>query len=440
MKVLSEAPRSLEVPAPAVPEVEDIKRRVRWWGWALLAVAVLGAVGLWRARSRPVDPAAAFQTAKVDPRRITTKVTATGTLSALVTVEVGSQVSGRIQELLVDFNSEVKKGQVIARLDPQLVQAAVDRAKANQLAARANVTKARVMAENSRKQAERARTLRQQQFISQADLETAEATADTARAEVAAMEGQLAQAQAALSEAEVNLKQATIVSPTDGIVISRDVDVGQTVAASLQAPKLFTIAEDLRKMQVNTSVAEADVGRLQPGMTATFSVDAWPGERFTGTIRQIRNAATTTQNVVTYDAVIDVANPDLKLKPGMTANVTIVTAQKDGVLAVPNAALRFRPAAPEGATEEAAAPERAEDGSRVLYVLRQGALGPVRARVRTGLTDGSYTELVQGDLHAGDTVVTGQAATASTAAAAPAGVAAGARPGGMRPPGRGGLF
>ncbi|QSQ21182.1 efflux RND transporter periplasmic adaptor subunit [Pyxidicoccus parkwayensis] len=437
MKVVSEAPRSLEVPAPAVPEVEERKRRMPWWGWALLAVAVVGAMGFWRARSRPVDPAAAFQTAKVEPRRITTKVTATGTLSALVTVEVGSQVSGRIQELLADFNSEVKKGQVIARLDPQLLNAAVERAKANLVAARASVTKARVSAENSRKQAERSRTLRQQQFISQADLETAEATAETARAEVAAMEGQLAQAQAALSEADVNLRNATIVSPTDGVVISRDVDVGQTVAASLQAPKLFTIAEDLRKMQVHTSVAEADVGRLQAGMTATFTVDAWPGEHFTGTIRQIRNAATTTQNVVTYDAVIDVANTELKLKPGMTANVTIVTAKKDNVLAVPNAALRFRPAATEGAPPEGAAPERAEDGSRVLYVLRPQALSPVPARVRTGLTDGSFTELVEGDLHAGDTIVTGQAATSTGAAATAAPGGMGARPGGMRPPGRG---
>lgn len=438
MKVVSEAPRSLEVPAPAVPEVDEAKRRMPWWGWALLVVAVVGGVAFWHARSRPVDPATLFQTAKVDTRRISTKVTATGNVSALVTVEVGSQVSGRIQELLADFNSQVKKGQVIARLDPQLLNAAVERAKANLVAARAGVTKARVSADNARKQAERSRSLRQQQFISQADLETAEATAQTAGAEVAAAEGQLAQAQAGLSEAEVNLRNATIVSPTDGVVISRDVDVGQTVAASLQAPKLFTIAEDLRKMQVHTSVAEADVGRLQPGMTATFTVDAWPGEHFTGTIRQIRNAATTTQNVVTYDAVIDVANPDLKLKPGMTANVTIVTAQKDDVVAVPNAALRFRPTEPEGAP---AIPDRAEDGSRRVFMLRPGALEPVPARVRTGLTDGSFTEVVEGDVHAGDTVVTGQTATGTTSAApsaAPGGM--GARPGGMRPPGRGGPF
>jgi len=408
MKAVSEARGELAVASPEVVEEGGRKRRVPWWGWALAAVVV--AAGAWavRARSHPEDPAAAFQTARVEPRRITAKVTATGTLSALVTVQVGSQVSGRILELNVDFNSPVKKGQVIARIDPQLFQAAVERARANLVASRANVTKARVEAENARKQAERSKALLDKQFIAQADVDTAEATAEAARAQVSAAEGQLAQAQAALSEAEVNLRYTTIVSPTDGIVISRSVDVGQTVAASLQAPTLFTIAEDLRKMQVNTSVAEADVGRLQDGMRATFTVDAWPGERFHGTIRQIRNAATTVQNVVTYDAIIDVDNPDLKLKPGMTANVTIVTAQKDAALAVPNAALRFKPATPEGAP----APRPAhppEDGSRTVFVLRPGHPGPVPASVRTGLTDGSFTE-VTGEVGEGDAVVTGQAA------------------------------
>ncbi|MCP3099190.1 efflux RND transporter periplasmic adaptor subunit [Myxococcus sp. K15C18031901] len=431
MKVASEAPGELSVVPPGEPEVEGRGRRMPWWGWALLALVVVAGVWAVRARSRPEDPAAAFQTARVEPRRITSKVTATGTLSALVTVQVGSQVSGRILELNVDFNSPVKKGQVIARIDPQLFQAAVERARANLVAARANVTKARVEAENARKQAERSRALRDKQFIAQADLDTAEATAESARAQVSAAEGQLAQAQAAVSEADVNLRYTTIVSPTDGIVISRSVDVGQTVAASLQAPTLFTIAEDLRKMQVNTSVAEADVGRLQDGMRATFTVDAWPGERFHGTIRQIRNAATTVQNVVTYDAIIDVANPDLKLKPGMTANVTIVTAQKDDVLAVPNAALRFKPAVPEGAPPPGGAPGArpappVEDGSRTLYVLRQEHPGPVPARVHTGLTDGSYTE-VTGEVSEGDTVVTGQAASAAAAGGA-----------GNAPPGAGG--
>ncbi|MCP3063183.1 efflux RND transporter periplasmic adaptor subunit [Myxococcus sp. K38C18041901] len=423
MKVSSEAAGELLVPAPVTHEVETTRRRLPWWGWTLLGLAVVVGVGVLRVRGQVEDPAAAFQTAKVEPRRLTSKVTATGTLSALVTVQVGSQVSGRIQELSVDFNSPVKKGQVIARIDPQLFQAAVERARANLVAARANVTKARVEADNARKQAERSKALRDKQFISQADLDTAESTAQSSRAQVSAAEGQLAQAQAALSEADVNLRYTTIVSPTDGIVISRSVDVGQTVAASLQAPTLFTIAEDLRKMQVNTSVSEADVGRLEDGMRATFTVDAWPGERFHGTIRQIRNAATTVQNVVTYDAIIDVDNPDLKLKPGMTANVTIVTAQKDQALAVPNAALRFRPAVTEGPPpaegSRGAPPE--EDGRRTVYLLRAGQTHPTPARVKTGLTDGSYTELSEGDVKAGDVVVIGQTTSAAAGGAPPAG-------------------
>jgi len=338
----------------------------RWPLW-LGVIAVVVAVGVWLLRPKAKDPAASFETTAVQRRDVESRVTATGTVSALVTVQVGSQVSGRIQEILVEYNSPVKKGQVIARIDPQLLQAAVERARANLTAARANVQKARVEAENSRRQAERSRTLRDQQFISQSELDTAESAAQVSQAQVTSSEASMAQAQAALNEAEVNLRYATIVSPTDGIVISRSVDVGQTVAASLQAPTLFTIAEDLRKMQVNTSVAESDVGRLQDGMRATFTVDAWPGVNFDGVIRQIRNASQTVQNV-TYDAVIDVENPELKLKPGMTANVTRVTAHRENVVTVPNAALRFRP--PE--------PPRARRGRAPAWAARE----PRRARVR----------------------------------------------------------
>ena len=402
-------------PAPVSLEAELGARRPRRWAWGLLALAlVVAAVGVWRARSGARAPVSTHETAPVARRDIVSRVTATGTLSALVTVQVGSQVSGRIQEILVDYNSQVKKGQVIARIDPQLSQSAVERARANVLAAKANLQKARVEAENARRQAERSRALRDKQYIAQAELESAEASAQSAQAQVAASEGSLAQAQASLNEAEVNLRYTTILSPTDGIVISRSVDVGQTVAASLQAPTLFTIAEDLRKMQVNTSVAESDVGRLEPGMATTFTVDAWPGERFKGVVRQIRNAASTVQNVVTYDAVIDVENPDLKLKPGMTANVTIVTARRENVLSVPNAALRFRPAEQPGS----GAPAQAEDGSRALYVLRQAR--PVPVRVRLGLTDGSNMEVVSGELREGDAVITGEAASARASGSAPA--------------------
>ncbi|MBM7113610.1 efflux RND transporter periplasmic adaptor subunit [Archangium primigenium] len=438
---MSELPRREESsPSPRSPSVSgeppSTKRASwrRWLTWGVI-LAVLGGGAFWFMRPQPKDPSAGLELADVQRRTVEARVTATGTLSALVTVQVGSQVSGRIQEILVDYNSPVKKGQVIARIDPQLLQAALERAKANLLSARANVQRARVEAENARRQAERAKTLRAQQFIAQQDLDTAEATAQAAQAQVTSAEASLAQAQAALNEAEVNVRYTTIVSPTDGIVISRSVDVGQTVAASLQTPTLFTIAEDLAKMQVDTSVSESDVGRLKDGMPTTFTVDAWPGQNFEGVIRQIRNAAQTVQNVVTYDAVIDVKNPDMKLKPGMTANVNITTARAENALTVPNAALRYRPPAPPpsaapGAKEgrpgrPSAAPSTPPPpGSKTVYVLRDGRPTPVP--VKAGVTDGSYTE-VEGELNEGDRVITGQSAGAPGAAGAQGG---GQRPGG----------
>jgi HlyD family secretion protein len=316
------------------------KRRI----FIVLAVVVAAAaVGIWRWQAGSGKPKLQFETTKVEKGKIVAKVTASGTLSAIVTVQVGSQVSGRIAALYADFNSPVKKGQLIAKIDPALFQASVDQARANLVAAQGNLAKAKVQAVDARRQYVRQKELAARKLNAQADLDTAQANADGLDAQVAAAEGSVAQTRAALQSAEVNLAYTNIVSPTSGTVISRSVDVGQTVAASLQAPTIFVIAEDLAKMQVDTSVAEADVGRLRSGMPASFTVDAYPGEVFRGTVRQIRNAPQTVQNVVTYDAVIDVANPDFKLKPGMTANVTFVYAEKDDVLKVPNSALRFRP-------------------------------------------------------------------------------------------------
>ncbi|RYZ35271.1 MAG: efflux RND transporter periplasmic adaptor subunit [Myxococcaceae bacterium] len=439
MKALSEMPREAPALAPVpLEEDEGRKRGVPRWAWVLGLLVVAALVVFWRVRASNQADVITYETTPAEARKLTAKVTATGTVAALVTVQVGSQVSGRIQELFVDYNSEVKKGQVIARIDPQLVQAALDRAKANMTASRANLQKARVNADVAKKQAARSRELRAQQFISQSELETAESAAASGQAEVTAAEGSVAQAQAALNEAEVNLKYTTIVSPTDGIVISRSVDVGQTVAASLQAPVLFTIAEDLRKMQINTSVSEADVGKLQPGMKATFNVDAFPGENFQGVIRQIRNEAITVQNVVTYLAILDVPNPDLKLKPGMTANVTIVTQQKDQALSVPNTALRYRPAPAPGAPVQAVQP--AANGSRTLYVLRRQEgqrPQPTPVSVRTGMTDGTYTEVVEGELKDGDRVITAANSPATSTSTTPAGASpvGGARGG----PGGGGM-
>ena len=416
--------------------------RFRWILIAVLGAAVgVGVIGYARSRHKPTSH---FETVKVDRGRITARVTATGTLSALVTVQVGAQVSGRIQELKVDFNSPVKKGQVIARIDPQLFSAAVEQARANFIAAQGQLEKAKYQAVDAKRIAERNKQLFDRKLIAQADLETSQANADAAQASVSAAQGQLEQAKASLHQAQVNLDYCTIYAPTDGTVISRNVDVGQTVAAALQAPTLFTIAQDLKKMQVDTSVAEADVGKLQPGMTATFTVDAYPSEKFRGVIRQIRNAPQTVQNVVTYDAVIDVDNSDLKLKPGMTANATFIYAEKDSALRVANAALRFRPT-PEmlGKTPKTDSPAGSPLGGapmrwmkpntgeakknysdappdqRTVWVLRDG--NPQSVKIKVGVSDGSVTEIADGEISEGDQLITDVASGAGGAPAASGG-------------------
>ncbi|HVY46005.1 MAG TPA: efflux RND transporter periplasmic adaptor subunit [Minicystis sp.] len=370
----------------------------------LVALGITGAgFGAHKALAAK-KPVVSYDTAAVEQGAVAAKVTATGTLSALVTVQVGSQVSGRVKELDADFNSPVKKGQVLAVIDPELFQASLEQQRANAVAASGSLAKAKAQVENTKAAYDRAELLANQGLVSQADVETAKTAYQSALADVQAASGQVAQANASLHQASINLQYTKIVSPVDGTVISRNVDVGQTVAAALQAPTLFTIAQDLKKMQVDTSVSESDVGKLQPGMKATFTVDAFPGETFQGEVREIRNAATTVQNVVTYDAVIDVENADLKLRPGMTANVTFTYAEADDAVLVPNAALRYHPA------DAAAAPARraktadaAKPDEKVVYVLRGGTAVPVT--VHTGITDGSATQLVDAELQPGDRVV-----------------------------------
>jgi len=375
-----------------------MRRRTLWIGGILLvAVALVAALGRGGARK---EAESRYETALVESGRIVARVTASGTLSALVTVQVGSQVSGRIQALHADFNSAVHRGEILATIDPQIFEASVEQARANLSAAEGNLARSRAQAVDAARQYERAKALSEQErLIAQADLDTAEAGARAAEAQVQAMQGAVEQARASLHQAEINLGYTRIVSPIDGIVISRSVDVGQTVAASLQAPTLFSIAQDLKKMQVDTDVAEADVGKLRPGMQTTFTVDAYPAERFRGVVRQIRNAPQSLQNVVTYDTVIDVENPDLRLKPGMTANVTFVYAEKDGVLKVPNAALRFRP--PQDLA--AAPPPRGGPDQRTVWLLRDGR--PRSVTIRVGLSDGSVSEALEGELKAGDPLI-----------------------------------
>jgi HlyD family secretion protein len=270
-------------------------------------------------------------------------VGATGTLQAVTTVTVGTQVSGIVQELYADFNDIVKKGQVVARLDPSILQTQVATAKANLVNANANLERQRVTLEDARQKLSRAEELHARQLTTKVDLENAQLAVKTAEAQMKSTQSSIVQAEAAVNKAEVDLDHTVIYAPITGIVIKRSVDKGQTVAASMSAPELFIIAADLTQMQVNASIDETDVGRMRPGQHVTFRVDAYPTETFHGSVKQVRLNPTTVQNVVTYSTVIDVPNPELKLKPGMTANVTIEVARRENVLRIPNAALRFRP-------------------------------------------------------------------------------------------------
>jgi HlyD family secretion protein len=357
--------------------------------------------------------AANYQTANVTRGPITQAVTATGTLNPVVNVQVGSQVSGNIAKLFADFNSQVKAGQVVAQIDPALFQATVTQAEGDLASAQAALELAKV-------NATRTQELFARKTSSQADLDQAIANLHQAEANVKIKQG-------ALDKAKADLDHGTITSPIDGVVISRNVDVGQTVAASLQAPVIFQIANDLTKMQIDSNVAEADVGVVQVGQDVDFTVDAFPMRTFHGKVVQVRNAPITVQNVVTYDTVIGVSNPDLKLKPGMTANVSIIVAHKDDVLQIKNAALRYRPAeatpaeigsrspAPVGARGSAGR-ERRTSG-RSVYLLSGGQ--PKPEQIKTGISDGVVTEVIEG-LKEGDRVVTAELTSKSPAASTPA--------------------
>lgn len=396
--------------------------------FALLAGAG-ASVYLWSPWKTKEGPPLKVEAVKVDKGTIAARVTATGTVAPRNAVQVGAQVSGRLGAVLADWNDEVKAGQVIARLEPESYEAQVAQAKANLEVARANLAQAEAESREAGRQKKRLDDLGKKGLVSASEVDVAETRLRSARAAINARKALVAQTEAALAQAELALGYTVIHSPVDGVILQRSVDVGQTVAASLQAPTLFTIAEDLRRMQIDTNVVEGDVGRISGGMPATFTVDAFPGRRFEGRVRQVRNAPTTVSGVVTYNAVIDVDNDDLALKPGMTANVTFVTKEISDVVRLPNAALRFRPT-PEASRRlkgEAKADKASgglltglggprannqsateSDGKRVVWKVE----GPGRARpvkVTTGLTDGTYTELGEadgGDLKVGDELVT----------------------------------
>jgi HlyD family secretion protein len=367
--------------------------RLRLW-LAGAAVTALAGAALWVWLS-PDAALVRYKTVPVDRGPIVASVTATGTVNPVVSVQVGSQVSGKIAKLFADFNSVVTEGQVIAMIDDKPFRARVKQATATLKSARGNLARAKTTLAQRALELNRASRLRIRGFVSQAELDLAKTNYRDAQAQVEVAQAQVDQAEAALSSAELDLGYTTIYSPVTGTVVSRNVDVGQTVAASFQTPTLFVIAQDLSLMQVNANVSESDIGGVTEGNAAEFRVDAYPNEVFKGTVTQVRNAPISIQNVVTYDVVIGVDNRDFKLKPGMTATVSIVAAHKEGVLRVPNTALRFRlPGAPADRKK-----------SQVWVVDPEGRLHPVP--VSTGLTDGTFTEIIEGELGEGDRVVIG---------------------------------
>lgn len=362
-----------------------------------------------------------YRTVSVERGAVVSVVTATGTVNPVVAVQVGSQVSGYIKSLSADYNSVVKAGQIIAQIDPAPFQARRDQAASNLEMVRAAVSKAKVDLAQKKRELERMKRLLGQQFVSQNDVDLALTNSENAAAQLELTEAQVKQAMATLSAAELDLKYTTIRSPVDGIVIARNVEVGQTVAASFATPNFFLIALDLTQMQVDTNVSEADIGGMTEGRDATFAVDAYPSEVFHGKIRQVRNAPVAVQNVVTYNVVVGVQNNDMRLKPGMTANVSIVVAQRDQVLRVPNAALRFTPppvghggqgravaATPkQGMAGQGSTPAQPQDPqTKTVWRLGAGDV-PEPVVVQAGVSDGIATEISTKDLQEGDRIIVG---------------------------------
>jgi HlyD family secretion protein len=431
----------------------------RSWLWILAAVAGVGAFTAFRLNQKPE---AEYFTAKVEKGDIRQVIEATGTINPVTLVQVGSQVSGMISKLYVDFNSKVTEGQVIAEIDPKLFQGAVLQAQADLqnaqaalAAAKANLAKDEATQKQNKLDYERAKSLVPPGVMSQQQLDQAKATYDAITAQVGSdqaaikqAEAQVAQKTASLKVAQTNLDYTIIRAPTNGTVVNRNIDIGQTVAASLQAPTLFTIAKDLTKMYVYAKTDEGDVGQIRPGHTADFQVDAFPKEVFHGVVSQVRMNATTVQNVVTYDTIVEFNNPDMKLFPGMTAYVSIPVASVSDVVKIPNAALRYKPdlsadkirglyqkygvtapqAQPAARTKETPSqqpgggtreklPALSGGGSSTAVVwklLPDKSMQPIQ--VTAGLTDHTYTALLGGDLKPGDELVTGVTAAKATAA------------------------
>lgn len=381
----------------------------------MLVVAILAVAGTAYYRLRASDEGPVLQMAVVARGDVIELVEATGTLSPVDTVEIGAQVTGRIQRLGADFNDRVVEGQILARLEPESLQAQVDQAAATVARLEADVNRAEVTLGDAETKLARAETLASQQLVSQADLDAARSTRDAARAALVSARAQVVQAQASLQQARVNLGHTIIRSPTSGVVLSRNVEAGQTVTSGLQTPTLFVIARDLERMEVQANVDEGDIGRVESGQPVTFTVDAYGSRTFTGRVADVRLQPVVEQNVVTYTTIIEVENPGLLLKPGMTATVRIETGRADDALVVPSAALRFRPT-PEllqamgGPGAVSAMPARSArggtgEGPAVVWTVEDGLLRPVT--VTAGVSDGATVAVESPDLGEGMEVVTG---------------------------------
>ena len=415
--------------------------KARWLGLALLVVLIGAGAWYWFGIKKPDAPQ--YRTATLEKGRLIASVSATGTLVPVVSVQVGSQVSGQLKEVLVDFNSQVSKNQLIARIDPESFeyrvrqsQADLDAARAqvatqqaNIAAQRAAVSQVDVTLADARRDLDRKQQLSDKKFLSPAEVDNARATVnslveqqksavaqvDVARANAGNAAAMVKQREAALSQARVDLERTAIRSPVSGIVIKRSVDKGQTVAASLQAPELFIIAEDLTDMRVDTAIDESEIGKIKIGQRATFTVDAFPGKTFEGAVRQVRKSAQVVSNVVTYLVDVSAPNPELQLLPGMTANVRIVTETFEDVLKVPNAAIRFRP--PQMSDDKPAKSRHSEadksgrgngrpdPSSSTIYVFKNGELKAIP--VKTGASDGKMVQVTGEGISEGMDVVTG---------------------------------
>ena len=404
---------------PAAPSSRRRSRGRRWWRWAALgglAAVVAGAAYHWATRG-PVAPQ--FVTAPVTRGAVAVALTATGTVNPVTVVEVGTYVSGPIVRWYCDYNTTVKVGQLCAQIDPRPFQMVADQATANLAVAKAQLIKDQASLAYAKTTYERDAGLLARGIVSQATLDSEKSTYEQAAAQIAYDQSSIQEREAELRAAQVNLGYSKIISPVNGIVVSRNIEVGQTVAASFQTPILFLIATDLTKMQVDTNVSESDIGGVKVGDRATFTVQAFPGRQFEGAVRQVRQAPVTVQNVVTYDVVVAVRNTDNALKPGMTATTRIIKAEHDDVLMVPEQALRFLPEGARagrgaGGGKAAKAAGGADRPGRV-WVLRDGK--PAAVPVRVGLDDGTSAEVVSGEVRDGDHVIVAEPSAESSGGA-----------------------